>query len=55
MKTNADIEMDQVQPKTGPPEYRNESTAWQESLHGFTTPPQFIHRNFPEMEKFLKQ
>lgn len=47
--------MDQVQAKTGPPDFRKETTSWNDSWHGFTTPPQFVHRNFTEMEKFLKQ
>lgn len=46
--------MDQVQQKTGPPEFRNESTTWNGSWNGFTTKPEFVHRNFTEMEKFLK-
>lgn len=54
------LELDEVQQKTGPPDLRNESSmddksnsshwSWEE----FTTRPQFIHRNYTEMEKFLK-
>ena len=57
-----DLEMDEVQQKTGPPDIvRNESTTTADtSAHNwtwneFTTKPAFVHRNFTQMEAFLKR
>lgn len=51
----AALEVDQVQQKTGPPDVRNEtaeSSKW--TWDEFSTRPEFVHRNYTEMESFLK-